>query len=190
MLENGKQHQHGASNGYGHGHDKVLLMSPDCRTCLAARMQEGLLPTMEAREPVGSCEEAWPGLAATPNATQLQLWTSQPFVTQNQSPPRLAWLPLPLVRSRALLSHGAVQAVTRKQRGGCILDDARSALLHSRPSWVSHSPVSPAPEWWKSCALVVTCSPPSLFASLVWQRHTGAPVSPQARVTMRLLPRY
>lgn len=86
-VGNGKQHQHGASNGYGHGYYKVL---PDCRTCLAAKVQKGLLPTIEAREAGVSCEEAWPGPAATPNATQLQSGTSQPSVIQNQSPPRFA----------------------------------------------------------------------------------------------------
>lgn len=32
-VGSGKQHQHGASNGYGHGRDKVLLKYPGCRKC-------------------------------------------------------------------------------------------------------------------------------------------------------------
>lgn len=105
------------------------------------------------------------------------------------APARLTASPSYLVRSRAPLSHRAVQAVTRRQLDGCILDDARFALLQSRPSRVSHPSVSPTPKWWNSCAVVVTCSLLSPFASLVWQRHTGVPVSPQARITMRLLPK-
>lgn len=51
-VGNGKQHQHGASNGYGHGRDKVLAQVPRLPHVLAAGAQKGLLPTIEAREPV------------------------------------------------------------------------------------------------------------------------------------------
>lgn len=153
-------------------------------------MQEGLLPNIEEREPVGAATRLWPGPAVSPNATQLQTGHHTHCDTESESAP---------ARLTASPSSGPQSCAAKPPNwpGGDAETIGEAAfwttldLRYCSPGPVeclirqSHQRLSGRIVVLSSLRVASqACSRPSCGRDTL-----VSPVSPQARTTTRLLPR-